>query len=100
MGLAAHGVLMSDEQLPLVTLDLRGLKTLEGRILVHGEEETGRQSGRSYLMLEGTDGRVCEKPAQLLIRRGSFGRKMAGMDGSGAITRCLGSPCRFPKANA
>jgi hypothetical protein len=26
--------------------------------LVHGEEETGRQAGRSYLMLEGTDGRV------------------------------------------
>jgi len=56
--LAAHGVLMSDERLPLVVLDLRGLTTLEGRILVHGEEENGRQSGRSYLMLEGTDGRV------------------------------------------
>jgi type IV secretory pathway VirD2 relaxase len=56
--LAAHGVLMSDERLPLVVLDLRGLTALEGRILVHGEEETGRQSGRSYLMLEGTDGRV------------------------------------------
>ena len=46
--LAAHGVLMSDERLPLVVLDLRSLTTLEGRILVHGEEETGRQSGRSY----------------------------------------------------
>jgi type IV secretory pathway VirD2 relaxase len=56
--LAAHGVLMSDGRLPLVVLDLRGLTTLEGRILVHGEEETGRQSGRSYLILEGTDGRV------------------------------------------
>jgi len=56
--LAAHGVLMSDERLPLVILDLRGLTTLEGRILVHGEEDTGRQAGRSYLMLEGTDGRV------------------------------------------
>ena len=56
--LAAHGVLMSDERLPLVVLDLRSLTTLEGRILVHGEEETGRQAGRSYLMLEGTDGRV------------------------------------------
>ena len=56
--LAAHGVLMSDERLPLVVLDLRGLTTLEGRILVHGEEDTGRQAGRSYLMLEGTDGRV------------------------------------------
>jgi len=56
--LAAHGVLMSDERLPLVVLDLRSLTALEGRILVHGEEETGRQAGRSYLMLEGTDGRV------------------------------------------
>jgi hypothetical protein len=56
--LAAHGVLMSDERLPLVMLDLRALTTLEGRILVHGEEDTGRQAGRSYLMLEGTDGRV------------------------------------------
>jgi hypothetical protein len=25
---------------------------------VHGEEDTGRQAGRSYLMLEGTDGQV------------------------------------------
>ena len=56
--LAAHGVLMSDERLPLVVLDLRRLTTLEGRILVHGEEDTGRQAGRSYFMLEGTDGQV------------------------------------------
>jgi type IV secretory pathway VirD2 relaxase len=56
--LAAHGVLMSDERLPLAVLDLRGLTTLEGRILVHGEEDTGRQAGRSYFMLEGTDGQV------------------------------------------
>lgn len=56
--LAAHGVLMSDERLPLVVLDFRRLTTLEGRILVHGEEDTGRQAGRSYLMLEGTDGQI------------------------------------------
>jgi len=54
--LAAHGVLLSDDRLPMTTLDLRDLTTLEGRILVHGEDEV---SGRSYLMLEGTDGRVC-----------------------------------------
>jgi hypothetical protein len=53
--LAAHGALMSDARLPLEVLDLRSLTTLEGRILVHGEEES---SGRSYLMLEGTDARV------------------------------------------
>jgi len=56
--LAAHGVLMSDERLPLVVLDFRRFTTLEGRILVHGEDDTGRQAGRSYLMLEGTDGQV------------------------------------------
>jgi type IV secretory pathway VirD2 relaxase len=56
--LAAHGVLMSDERLPLAVLDFRHLTTLEGRILVHGEEDTGRQAGRSYFMLEGTDGQV------------------------------------------
>lgn len=56
--LAAHGVLMSDERLPLTMLDSRRLTTLEGRILVHGEEDTGRQAGRSYFMLEGTDGQV------------------------------------------
>jgi type IV secretory pathway VirD2 relaxase len=56
--LAAHGALMSDERLPLVVLDLHRLTTLEGRILVHGEEESGRQAGHSYLMLEGTDGQV------------------------------------------
>jgi hypothetical protein len=46
---------MSDDRLPLVVLDFRELTTVEGRILVHGEEES---SGRRYLMLEGTDARV------------------------------------------
>ena len=49
---------MSDERLPLALLDFRRLTTLEGRILVHGEEDIGRQAGRSYFMLEGTDGQV------------------------------------------
>jgi type IV secretory pathway VirD2 relaxase len=53
--LTAHGVLLSDERLPMTTLEIRDLSSIEGRILVHGEEET---SGRSYLMLEGTDGQV------------------------------------------
>jgi hypothetical protein len=53
--LAAHGALISDERLQMTVLDVRSLTTLEGRILVHGEEES---SGRSYLMLEGTDARV------------------------------------------
>jgi hypothetical protein len=53
--LASHGALMSDERLRVVVTDLRDVTTLEGRILVHGEEES---SGRTYLMLEGTDARV------------------------------------------
>jgi type IV secretory pathway VirD2 relaxase len=53
--LAAHGVLLSDDRLPMTTLDVRDLTSIDGRILVHGEEEA---SGRSYLMLEGTDGHV------------------------------------------
>lgn len=56
--LAAHGVLMSDNRLPVTPLDYRNLKSIEGRILVHGEEEAGRETGRNYLMLEGTDARV------------------------------------------
>jgi type IV secretory pathway VirD2 relaxase len=53
--LAVHGVLLSDDRLPMTTFDVRDLTAIDGRILVHGEEEA---SGRSYLMLEGTDGQV------------------------------------------
>ena len=53
--LAAHGVLMSDERLPIEMLDRRQLTSIEGRVLVHGEDEL---SGRNYLMLEGTDAKV------------------------------------------
>jgi hypothetical protein len=56
--LASHGALVSDERLPLVILDLRKLKTLEGRVLAHGEEEAGKGAGRHYLLLEGTDAQV------------------------------------------
>jgi type IV secretory pathway VirD2 relaxase len=53
--LAAHGVLMSDERLSITILDWRQTPAVEGRILVHGQDEL---SGRNYLMLEGTDARV------------------------------------------
>lgn len=56
--LASHGALLSDERLPLVVLDLRKLKSLEGRVLAHGEEEDGKAAGRHYLLLEGTDAKV------------------------------------------
>jgi hypothetical protein len=53
--LTIHGALLSDDRLPMTTLDARDLTAIDGRILVHGEEEA---SGRNYLMLEGTDGQV------------------------------------------
>lgn len=53
--LASHGALLSDERLPLVVLDMRKLKTLDGRVIAHGEEEVGKSAGRHYLLLEGTD---------------------------------------------
>jgi type IV secretory pathway VirD2 relaxase len=53
--LTAHGALLSDDRLPMMTLDVRDLTSIEGRILVHGEEEA---SGRSFMMLESTDGHV------------------------------------------
>jgi hypothetical protein len=56
--LASHGALLSDERLPLVVLDMRKLKTLEGRVLANGEEESGKGAGRHYLLLEGTDAKV------------------------------------------
>jgi type IV secretory pathway VirD2 relaxase len=56
--LASHGAILSDERLPLVVLDMRKLKTLEGRVLAHGEEEGGKSAGRHYLLLEGTDAKV------------------------------------------
>lgn len=53
--LAAHGVPMSDDRLPIEMLNARKFTAVEGRILVHGQDE---QSGRDYLMLEGTDAKV------------------------------------------
>ena len=53
--LNAYGVLMSDERFPIAVLNWRQTPAIEGRILVHGQEEA---SGRNYLMLEGTEGRI------------------------------------------
>ena len=54
--LAAHGALASDVRLPIRPLNWDEYKSpVEGRILVHGQEEF---SGRSYLMLEGTDATI------------------------------------------
>ena len=53
--LAAHGVLISDPRLPFKVTDLRDVRELYGRVLVHGEEE---MTGRTYMLLEGTDASV------------------------------------------
>ncbi len=53
--LAAHGALMSDERLPVEVLDPASMTAIEGRVLVHGQDEN---SGRNYLMLEATDAKV------------------------------------------
>jgi hypothetical protein len=46
---------MSDERLPIEVLDLRQVTAVEGRVLVHGQDE---QTGRNYLMMEGTSAKV------------------------------------------
>jgi hypothetical protein len=53
--LAAHGVLMSDERLPMEVFDPQQIASVEGRVLIHGQDE---QSGRNYLILEGTDAKA------------------------------------------
>ena len=77
--LAAHGAAVSDDRLPVSLLQFRDLKRVEGRILVHGEEE----NGRNYLMLESTDARIHhlyytreieEARAQGLMKTNSFVR--------------------------
>jgi hypothetical protein len=52
--LAAHGVLLSDRRLQLTAPNWRDVTSLEGRVLSHGEAD----SGNRYLLLEGTDARV------------------------------------------
>ena len=53
--LAAHGALLSDPRLPFEITDIRNLTVVEGRVLLHAEDEA---SGRRYLLLEGTDAKV------------------------------------------
>jgi hypothetical protein len=52
--LTAHGALLSDQRLQLSAPKWRDVNSLEGRVLSHGEGE----SGNRFLLLEGTDGRV------------------------------------------
>jgi hypothetical protein len=56
--LSAHRALVSDERLPLVVTEPRSIKHLEGRVLGHGEDETGKNFGRHYMLLEGIDAKI------------------------------------------
>jgi Protein of unknown function (DUF3363) len=47
--------LASDPRIPLQVDDWRKLRNIEGRVLGHGEEEG---SGKRYMLLEGTDGKL------------------------------------------
>ena len=53
--LAAHGALLSDPRLPFEITNIRKLRVVQGRVLLHAEDEG---SGRRYLLLEGTDAKV------------------------------------------
>jgi len=53
--LAAHAALLSDPRLPMQVTDHHAIQLLEGRVITHSEEEG---SGRTYMLLEGTDARV------------------------------------------
>jgi type IV secretory pathway VirD2 relaxase len=56
--LAANGSLLSDQRMSLNVLDLRRTPEVQGRVIVHGEEEQGSGMGRHYLLLEGTDAQI------------------------------------------
>jgi hypothetical protein len=53
--LFAHGDLVSDKRLPVEAVDWQQTAAVEGRVLVHGEEE---HSGKNYLLLESTAAKV------------------------------------------
>lgn len=52
--LAAHGASLSDDRLTMQVVDPRRFRVLDGRVVGHGEEE----SGKRYTLVEGTDGQV------------------------------------------
>jgi hypothetical protein len=111
--LAAHGLPASDPRLPLRMLDSRQLKSIEGRILVHGEDEG---SGRNFMMLEGTDATVhciyytpemSEARSRAGLRAGSFvrirkafvdGRPQVGIDDLGDAEQLLSNRGHFREA--
>jgi type IV secretory pathway VirD2 relaxase len=53
--LSAHGALLSDKRLQLHVTTLRQLQRVEGRVLLHTEDE---QTGKRYMLVECTDAKV------------------------------------------
>ena len=53
--LAAHGVLLSDQRLPLQVTPLGSIGDVEGRVVGHGQDDI---TGRAYVLIEGTDAKV------------------------------------------
>jgi hypothetical protein len=53
--LFAHGESISDRRLPIQAIDWRQTPSVEGRVLVHGEQE---HTDKRFLMLESTSARV------------------------------------------
>jgi len=53
--LFAQGALVSDQRLPIEILDWRQMKSVDGRVLMHGGDE---QSGKRFMMLEATSAKV------------------------------------------
>lgn len=53
--IARHGALVSDPRLPMQVSDMRKLKQLHGRVLLHGEDE---QTGRPSMFVEGVDAKI------------------------------------------
>ena len=56
--LSGKGSVLSDERLQIVVTNARRVRELQGRVLIHGEEEQGSGASRHYMLLEGTDARV------------------------------------------
>ncbi len=83
--LAQHGAAVSDNRLPVRSLSFRERPAVEGRVLVHGEDE----DGRTYLMLEGTDAcihhirytpEIEQARARGLMKSNSFVRLRTALD--------------------
>jgi hypothetical protein len=59
--MTAHGVLSSDKALPFRKLKIADIQDVEGRILVHGQEEQGNGI-RNYMLLESVTGEILQVP--------------------------------------